>query len=74
MTTGNAEQFAKCKPEYLDNELSLPRNAFRVAFYKAGKKTRKGYAVDVVSGTIEGVSLIQLGEAKGPGISSTAFR
>ena len=65
---GQRRAICQVQAEYLDGELSLHRNAFRVAFYKAGKKTRKGYAVDVVAGTIEGVSLIQLGEAKGHGI------
>ena len=65
---GQRRAICEVQAEYLEGELSLPRNSFRVAFYKAGKKTRKGYAVDVVAGTMEGVSLIQLGEAKGHGI------
>ena len=65
---GQRRAVCEVQAEYLEGEMSLPRNAFRVAFYKAGKKTRKGYAVDVVAGTIDGVSLIQLGEAKGHGI------
>ena len=72
---GQRRAICEVQADYLDGEMRLPRNAtgasknsFRVAFYKSGKKTRKGYAVDVVAGAIEGVSLIQLGEAKGHGI------
>ena len=42
--------------------------SFRVAFYKQGKKKRRGYEVDVVEGSMQAVSLIQLGEARGHGI------
>ena len=66
--SGQRRAICEVQAEYTEGEMSLPRNSFRVAFYKAGKKTRKGYAVDVVQGTMEGVSLIQLGEAKGHGI------
>lgn len=65
---GQRRAICEVQAEYIEGKMSKGPNSFRVAFYKAGKKTRKGYAVDVVAGTIEGVSLIQLGEAKGHGI------
>ena len=72
---GQRRAICEVQADYLEGEMRLPRhatsaskNSFKIAFYKSGKKTRKGYAVDVVAGSIEGVSLIQLGEAKGHGI------
>lgn len=65
---GQRRAICELQSEYLDGELTVPKNSFRIGFYKSGRKTRKGYAVDVVAGTIEGVSLIQLGEAKGHGL------
>lgn len=65
---GQRRAVCEVQAEYIEGKMSKRPNSFRVGFFKGGKKTRKGYAVDVVTGTIEGVSLIQLGEAKGHGI------
>ena len=49
-------------------EKSCPGIAFRIEFGKKGKRARQGYSVDAASGEMNGVSLIQLGEAIGHGI------
>ena len=66
---GQRRAICEVQAEYLEGKTEKASRKFnRVAFYKSGKKTRKGYQVDIVDGTMEAVSLIQLGDAKGHGI------
>tara|TARA_R110000822_G_scaffold281222_2_gene402911 strand:+ start:64 stop:1230 length:1167 start_codon:yes stop_codon:yes gene_type:complete len=65
---GQRRAICEVQAEYLEGEEKASSKFHRVKFYKSGKKTRKGYQVDVIDGTMEAVSLIQLGDAKGHGI------
>lgn len=53
--------------EYTNGE-PKKKCSFRVSFNKNGRKLRQGYDVDAYAGSMQAVSLIQLGEARGHGI------
>tara|TARA_R110001599_G_scaffold99356_2_gene254750 strand:+ start:1944 stop:3095 length:1152 start_codon:yes stop_codon:yes gene_type:complete len=66
---GQRRAICEVQSEYLEGKEGKASTKFhRVKFYKSGKKKRNPYQVDVNKGSMESVSLIQLGEARGHGI------